>query len=220
MRKSKKTCGVGTVSSGLAVSGTATTKTISGIRTRAAASGTVSRKEMGNGKKRVQKGILAANPPHSGCSKRTRRATTGLTIIQNAPVLTKSLQKPTETTPIDGIAGAQYVTFLCDIKASEIPDSIVKAAVALGQDNLYVFRKSLNSNKLTATSSALDIFTNWLKYSIKRLPRARTHKKILAMPLISQLALSRMFVIKIILERAGKANNQAACKTACKAKCK
>lgn len=224
MRKSKKTCGVGSVSSGLAVSGTATTKTISGIRTRATASGAVSRKEMGNGRKRVQKGILAANPPHSGCSKRTRRAATGLTIIQNAPVLAKSLRKPQETTTIDGIAGAQYVTFLCDIKESEIPDNIVKAATELGQDNLYAFRKSLNSSKLSASSSALDIFTNWLKYSIKRSPRARTHKKIMAMPLISQLALSRMFVIKIILEKASREINQtpskSICKTACKTRCK
>ena len=220
MRKSKKSCGVGSVSSGLAVSGTATTKTISGIRTRAVASGAVSRKEMGNGKKRVQKGILAANPPHSGCSKRTRRAATGFTIIQNSPILKKSLQKPQETTTIDGIAGAQYVTFLCDVKASEIPDNIVKAATALGQDNLYAFRKSLNSNKLSATSSALDIFTNWLKYSIKRSPRARTHKKIMAMPLISQLALSRLFVIKIILDKANRENSQTPCKTACKARCK
>ena len=216
MRKSRKSCGFGSAASGSAVSGTAASKAIS-TKVPDMISYMISRKEI---MKRAKKGIQAAKPPHSGCSRRTRAAATGLTIIkdspknalqnaaQNAPCLRNTLQDSQEKATSE-IADAHYVTLLCDIKMSDIPDSIVKAAMALDQDNLYAFRKSLNCGKLTASSSALDIFTNWLKYSIRRNPRARTHKKIMGMPLISQLALSRMFAIRIILDSSNKASRQA-----------
>ena len=220
MRKSRKSCGFGSAASGSAVSGTAASKAIS-TKVPDMISYMISRKEI---MKRAKKGIQAAKPPHSGCSRRTRAAATGLTIFkdapknapknalqnaaQNAPCLRNTLQDSQEKATSE-IADAHYVTFLCDIKMSDIPDSIVKAAMALDQDNLYAFRKSLNCGKLTASSSALDIFTNWLKYSIKRNPRARTHKKIMGMPLISQLALSRMFAIRIILDSSNKASRQS-----------
>lgn len=230
MRKSRKSCGVELVASGLAVSGTAASKATT-VKAPGKAPGKtpdmiayiISRKEI---MQRARKGIETAKPPHSGCSRRTRAATAGLTIIQNAPILRKTLRQkstsPKSTTqePQEAscgeIVGAQYITFLCDIKMSDIPDSIIKASMALDQDNLYAFRKSLNSNRLSATSSALDIFTNWLKHSIKRNPRARALKKIMVMPLISQLALSRMFVIRIILDMANKSNRQTPSKIACK----
>lgn len=216
MKKSRKSCGFGSAASGSAVSGTVASKAIS-TKVPDMISYMISRKEI---MKRAKKGILAAKPPHSGCSRRTRATTTGLTIVkdalQNAPCLKNTLQESRQESRQESqekatseIADAHYVTFLCDIKMSDIPDSIVKAAMALDQDNLYAFRKSLNCGKLTASSSALDIFTNWLKYSIKRNPRARTHKKIMGMPLISQLALSRMFVIRIILDSSNKASRQA-----------
>lgn len=212
MRKSRKSCGFGSAASGSAVSGTVASKAIS-TKVPDMISYMISRKEI---MKRAKKGILAAKPPHSGCSRRTRATATGLTIVkdalQKAPCLRNTLQESRQESQekaTSEIADAHYVTFLCDIKMSDIPDSIVKAAMALDQDNLYAFRKSLNCGKLTASSSALDIFTNWLKYSIKRNPRARTHKKIMGMPLISQLALSRMFAIRIILDSSNKASRQA-----------